>query len=75
MYLRYGIYHVQPHLHGAVGMVGSGLGQTGHAVVAVSQQLDPQAVVFVCKAIKPVDCAVITRYLILCYFVPRKQFV
>lgn len=43
--LRDSLYHVQPHLHTAVGVVGPRLRQTRHAVVAVSQNLDPQTVV------------------------------
>jgi hypothetical protein len=44
-HLRDGINHVQPHLHAAVGMVSLGLGEARHTVVAVSQDLDPTAVV------------------------------
>lgn len=43
--LRDGLYHVHPHLHAAVGVVGSRLWQPRHTVVAVSQDLDPQTVV------------------------------
>lgn len=43
--LRDGLYHVQPHLHTAVGVVGPRLRQPRHTVVAVSQDLDPQTVV------------------------------
>ena len=37
--------HVQAHLDAAVGVVGSGFGQSGHAVVAIAQQFDPQTVI------------------------------
>ena len=33
------INHVEPHLHGIPGVVPAGLGQPGHAVVAVSEDL------------------------------------
>ena len=42
---RDGVDHVQAHLHAAVGMVGLGLREARHAVVAVSQDLDAAAVV------------------------------
>lgn len=47
--LRDSLYHVQPHLHTAVGVVGPRLRQTRHAVVAVSQNLDPQTVVLLSR--------------------------
>ena len=37
-----GFDHVESHLDGAVGMVGSGVGQSADAVVAVAEQLDAQ---------------------------------
>ncbi len=37
--------HVYTHLHAAVRMVGTGIGQPGHAVVAVAQDLNPQTVI------------------------------
>lgn len=40
-----GFDHAETHLHTAVGVVLPGLGQAGHAVVAVTQDLDPQTVV------------------------------
>ena len=40
-----GIHHVQPHLHGAVGVVISWLRQSRHTVVAISQDLDAETVV------------------------------
>lgn len=42
---RDGVDHVQAHLHAAVRVVGLGLGEAGHAVVAVPQDLDAAAVV------------------------------
>lgn len=42
---RDGVDHVQAHLHTAVGVVGLGLGEAGHTVVAVAQDLDAPAVV------------------------------
>lgn len=44
-YSRYGINHVQSHLHAAVGVVSAGLGQSGHTIITVAQDLDPQTVV------------------------------
>lgn len=40
-----GVDHVQAHFHGAMGMVGARLWKTGHAVVAVAQDFDSEAVV------------------------------
>lgn len=40
-----GFDHAEAHLHAAVGVVLPGLGQAGHTVVAVTQDLDPQTVV------------------------------
>ena len=45
VYLRDGVYHVEPHLDCVPGVVGGGVGEPGHAVVAVSQDLDAQAVI------------------------------
>lgn len=45
MYSRDGVDHVQAHLDGAVRMVRAWLRQPRHTVVAVSQDLYPQAVV------------------------------
>ena len=45
VYLRYGVDHVQAHLHGVPGVVGARLRQPGHAVVAVAQDLDAQTLV------------------------------
>lgn len=42
---RDGVDHVEAHLHAAVRVVGLGLGEAGHAVVAVPQDLDAAAVV------------------------------
>ena len=42
---RYGVYHVESHLHTAVGVVESGVGQAAHTVVAVAQDFYPHAVV------------------------------
>lgn len=39
------VNHVQSHLHAAVGMVCLGLGQSGHTVVTVPQNLYPPAVI------------------------------
>lgn len=41
-----GLTHIQAHLHAVPGMVRQRLGQPGHAVVAVAQDLDPHALVF-----------------------------
>lgn len=43
--IRNGIDHVKSHFHGTCRMVGPRLGQTRHAVVAVAQDLDAQAMV------------------------------
>ena len=51
--LRDGVNHVDAQLHAAVGMVGSGLGDPADAVVAVTQQLDPETVVLIGKFVKP----------------------
>lgn len=42
---RDGVNHVQAHLHTAVGMVGLGLRQARHTVVAIAQDLYATAVV------------------------------
>lgn len=44
-YLLNGLTHVQPHLHAVAGVGGQGHGQARHAVVAVTQDLDPHALV------------------------------
>ena len=44
-YSRDGLDHIQPHLDGAVGVVGARLGQPAHTVVTVAQDLNPQTVV------------------------------
>ena len=41
--LRDGINHIQAHLDCVGGVIPGGLRQTGHAVVAVTQDLDTQA--------------------------------
>lgn len=46
---RDSINHVQPHLDGAARVVGARLGQPGHAVVAVAEDLDAKAVVVLVK--------------------------
>lgn len=43
---RDGVNHVQTHLHTAVSVVRFGLGQAGHTVITVSQDLNPPAMVF-----------------------------
>ena len=48
----YGVYHVEAHLHGAVGMVRSRLRQTGNAVVAVAQNFYPEAVIVLLEGAK-----------------------
>lgn len=45
-YWRDGVDHVQTHLHTAVGVVCLRLGQSRHAVVAIAQDLNSAAVVF-----------------------------
>lgn len=45
-YWRDGVDHVQTHLHAAVGVISLGLGQPRHTVVAVAQDLNSAAVVF-----------------------------
>lgn len=45
LYSRDGFNHVHTHLHAAVRMVGTGLGQPRHAVVAVAQNLNAQTVI------------------------------
>ena len=40
-----GVDHVEAHLHGVAGVVAAGLRQPGHAVVAVTQNLDPETLV------------------------------
>ena len=45
--LRDCVNHVNPELHAAVGVVWTGLGHAADAVVAVTQQLDPQTVMFI----------------------------
>ena len=52
-YLRNGVYHIQPHLHTTLSMVWPGFWKPGHTIVAVSQQLDPQTVVFRGQSVKP----------------------
>ena len=37
--------HVEAHVDAVAGVLGVGQGHAGHAVVAVAQDLDPQAVV------------------------------
>lgn len=44
--LRYSLYHVQSHLDTAHCVVWPWLRKSAHAVVAVPEQLDPQAVIF-----------------------------
>ncbi len=39
-----GLDHVEAQLDAAVGVVGSGNRQSGHAVVAIAQKLDPETV-------------------------------
>ena len=51
--LRDGVNHVNAQLHAAVGMVGPGLWDPAHAVVAVTQQLDTQTVMLIGKFVKP----------------------
>lgn len=41
-----GLTHIQAHLHAVPGVVWQRLGQPGHAVVTVAQDLDPHALVF-----------------------------
>ncbi len=43
---RYGVNHVQTHLHTAVGVVSLGLGQSRHTVVTIPQDLNPTTVIF-----------------------------
>ena len=40
-----GVDHVEAHLHGVAGVITAGLRQPGHAVVAVTQNLDPETLV------------------------------
>lgn len=40
-----GLTHIQAHLHTVPGMMGQRLGQAGHTVVTVSQDLDSHALV------------------------------
>jgi len=44
-YSRDGLDHVDAHLHAAVGVVGPGFGQPGHAIVTITQNFDPETVV------------------------------
>ena len=53
VYSRDGINHVYAELYTAVGVVGAGVRDPAHAVVAVPQQLDPQAVVLVRQLVEP----------------------
>lgn len=40
-----GLTHIQAHLHTVPGVMRQRLGQAGHAVIAVPQDLDPHALV------------------------------
>ena len=51
---RYGLNHVHAHLDAAVGVVGPRLRQTGHAVITIAQNLDPQTVVFLGRKVAKV---------------------
>lgn len=42
---RYGVNHIQTHLHTAVGVVSLGLGQSRHTVVTIPQDLYPATVI------------------------------
>lgn len=44
-----GFDHAEAHLHAAVGVVLPGLREARHAVVTISQDLDPQAVILLHK--------------------------
>lgn len=44
--------HIQSHLHTVPGVVRQGLRQTGHAVVAISEDLDAHALVFLNEQVK-----------------------
>lgn len=44
-----GLTHIQAHLHTVPGVMRQRLGQAGHAVVAVPQDLDPHALVLLQK--------------------------
>lgn len=47
-----GLTHIQAHLHTVPGVMRQRLGQTGHAVVAVPQDLDPHALVLLQKWVR-----------------------
>ena len=51
--LRDGVNHVDAELDAAVGVVGAGLRDAAHAVVAVAQQLDAEAVMLRGQLVEP----------------------
>ena len=51
--LRNGIDHVESHFHAAVSVIRTRFRQSGHAIVAVSQQLDAEAMMLGRQTIKP----------------------
>ena len=51
--LRNGVNHIDAELDAAVRMVGPRVGDAAHAVVAVAQQLDAQAVMLPRQLVEP----------------------
>ena len=49
VYLLYSFTHVKAHFDTVLGMVWKGLWQAGHTVIAVSQNFDPHAFIFLWK--------------------------
>lgn len=53
MNLRYGIYHIESHLDATLRMVRSRLRESRYAVITISEELYPQAMMLSCQSVKP----------------------